>query len=178
MIRAVPTSWRTISQRQRTQEDHRGKDSEGTQVTRRGFLVWLARGSLATAAAVAIGQVVRFLSFRPRDGTATNLPVGQLTDFPYGALTYVAAAQAYVGRDEGGLYAQDAVCTHLGCLVEHSEKGGFTCPCHGSKFDAAGEPSAGPAKKPLPYLKLWLEQDGQVMLDRLQTVEPSTRLTA
>jgi ubiquinol-cytochrome c reductase iron-sulfur subunit len=39
------------------------------------------------------------------------------------------------------------VCTHLGCVPKHrpavgeldaSWKGGFFCPCHGSKFDLAG----------------------------------------
>ena len=36
------------------------------------------------------------------------------------------------------------ICTHLGCSplfrpeVEANWKGGFFCPCHGSKFDLAG----------------------------------------
>jgi ubiquinol-cytochrome c reductase iron-sulfur subunit len=54
------------------------------------------------------------------------------------------------------------VCTHLGCApIERFEvgpadlgpdwKGGFFCPCHGSKFDLAGRVFAGvPAPTNLP----------------------------
>jgi Rieske Fe-S protein len=39
-------------------------------------------------------------------------------------------------------------CTHLGCRVAGGP-GGFACPCHGSRFDAAGSPAAGPARAAL-----------------------------
>ena len=39
-------------------------------------------------------------------------------------------------------------CTHLGCRVAVAP-GGFACPCHGSRFDAAGRPVAGPARSAL-----------------------------
>ncbi|UCC65195.1 MAG: Rieske 2Fe-2S domain-containing protein [Anaerolineae bacterium] len=109
------------------------------RLSRRQFLTWLTRGSFTEASALVIGQVIRFLSFRPAGENSTVIPAGRPKDYPRGTLTYVAEARVYVGRDTGGLYALDAVCTHLGCLVERGQKGGFKCPCHGSRFDDDGQ---------------------------------------
>lgn len=134
------------------------------------------RGFLVSAVVLAIDQVLRFLSFEPDGDEVTVVPLGLPGDYSRDSLVYVAAGRAYVGRDTQGFYALDAVCTHLGCLVEMEKKGGFKCPCHGSRFDAEGHPKTGPATKPQRYLYLWLEQDGQLMVDRERAVEASTRL--
>ncbi len=147
-------------------------------MNRRGFLVVLSRGSLATAVALVAGQVARFLSYQPAGAPPTVFPVGRLEDHPTGTLVYVSEAQAYVGCDAQGLYALDAVCPHLGCLVERSEKGGFVCPCHASRFDPAGRVLAGPAGQPLRPLRLWLDgEQGLLFVDRSETVAPTARLT-
>ena len=146
-------------------------------VNRRRFLTLLAQSSVAAAAVAAVGQVVRFLSFEPPNTASNILPVGQPDSFFSNSLTYVAEARVYVGRDRGGMYAIDAVCTHLGCLVELAEEGGFICPCHDSRFDAQGQPETGPATKPLRYLPLWLDpEQGQLLVDRAKAVEPTARL--
>ncbi len=44
------------------------------------------------------------------------------------------------------------VCTHMRCRVSPLPEGGFSCPCHGSRYDAAGRPVAGPAPRPLERL--------------------------
>ena len=36
------------------------------------------------------------------------------------------------------------ICTHLGC-VPIDDKGGWICPCHGSRYDTAGRVTRGPA---------------------------------
>lgn len=45
------------------------------------------------------------------------------------------------------------ICTHLGCLLKPAataaparEAGGWVCPCHASRFDAAGRVLGGPAR--------------------------------
>ena len=41
-----------------------------------------------------------------------------------------------------------AVCTHLGCVPDKSNKGeygGWLCPCHGSHYDTSGRIRRGPA---------------------------------
>jgi Rieske Fe-S protein len=146
-------------------------------LTRRGFVTGLARGILVATAVLVVDQVVRFLSFQPKGADGKVVPVGTSKDFPFGALTYVAEARAYIGRDREGLYAVDAVCPHLGCLVELEKDGTFVCPCHGSRFDASGRAQAGPATKALLHLQLRLDPDGQLMVDRAVPAQPTARLT-
>jgi cytochrome b6-f complex iron-sulfur subunit len=54
----------------------------------------------------------------------------------------------------GELRALSAKCTHAGCIVEW-QKGDdlIKCPCHGSRFDTAGQVLGGPATKPLARFK-------------------------
>jgi len=153
-----------------------GSSQAHQRASRRVFLTWLTRGSLALVSALAIGQIARFFSFGSVTEAPAPIPVGRPGDYAGGALTYAAPARAYIGKDDGGLYAIDAVCTHLGCLVEQRAGGGFACPCHGSRFGADGQVQGGPANQALHYLGLQLNQDGQVVIDRARHVVPSTRL--
>ena len=43
------------------------------------------------------------------------------------------------------------VCTHLGCIpvANTGDVEGWTCPCHGSKYDGSGRVTRGPAPKNL-----------------------------
>ena len=151
---------------------------ESKEINRRGFLTWLARGSLGAAAAVLVGQIVRFLSFEPPGADSPVVPLGLPADIMPENLSYVAEARLYVGRDEAGLFAIDAVCTHLGCLVELEESGRFRCPCHGSYFDPQGRVQTGPATTPLRHLALFVDDQGQLTVDRDRPVEMITRLIA
>lgn len=151
-------------------------DVRASGLDRRSFLTWLTRGSLTAAALAAIGQSLRFMAYEPPSTASDTFPLGQPSSFPLASMTYVAEARVYVGRDRSGLYAIDAVCTHLGCLVQQGEKGGFVCPCHNSAFDDQGNPLNGPATKPLRFLSLWLDEESVLSVDRSKDVEPSTRL--
>jgi cytochrome b6-f complex iron-sulfur subunit len=61
-------------------------------------------------------------------------------------------------------------CVHLGCRVPFclSSKW-FECPCHGSKYNFAGEYQLGPAPRGLDRFKMTVEGD-QVIVDTSQTV--------
>ncbi len=51
-------------------------------------------------------------------------------------------------NNKKNIYALSLKCTHLGCTVNAGPKG-FTCPCHGSRFDSKGNVVKGPASLPL-----------------------------
>ena len=89
-----------------------------------------------------------------------------------GTVTPVPEKKLYVVRDETGVYALSAVCTHLGC-VTNFEKASHRifCPCHGSSYDAAGRVTGGPAPRSLPRLELTLEQ-GVLVADTRKFAAP------
>jgi len=150
---------------------------KGLRFDRRSFLTLLARGSVAAAATAVVAQAIRFLSFQPPGSESSIVPLGQPDAYPRHSLVYSAEARVYVGHDDNGLYALDAVCPHLGCLVEPNEGGGFMCPCHDSLFDPEGRALSGPATRALEHLHLWFDQEeGQLLVDRSEPVEPTVRL--
>lgn len=66
----------------------------------------------------------------------------------------------------GGLMALYQRCVHLGCRVPFCETSQwFECPCHGSKYNRAGEFRAGPAPRGLDRFPITVEPDGTVVVD-------------
>ena len=58
----------------------------------------------------------------------------------------------------GGLMALYQRCVHLGCRVPFCEQSQwFECPCHGSKYNRAGEYRSGPAPRGLDRFPVVLE---------------------
>ena len=73
----------------------------------------------------------------------------------------------WIVRDKKSIYALSTVCTHLGCTPNwlSSEKK-FKCPCHGSGFRITGINFEGPAPRPLERYRIYLANDGQIMVDK------------
>lgn len=108
----------------------------------------------------------------------TSVPTaGSPRQYPRGARVLVEDVQAWLCRDDGGFYAIDARCPHLGCLVRPTQTG-FVCPCHKSRFDAAGERKSGSAQRGLRSLYVDLDADGHLVISRERTVDPRERLMA
>ena len=157
--------------------EQKAENKKGRRLNRRSFLTLLGQGSVAAAITAVVAQSIRFLSFQPPESESSILPLGQPDSYPGKSVTYVAEARVYIGHDGGGLFALDAVCPHLGCLVEPHEDGGYMCPCHDSLFDEEGRALSGPANQPLQHLYLWFDEgQGQLLVDRSEPVEPAVRL--
>jgi len=78
--------------------------------------------------------------------------------------TYVQEARLYVTRVKGDLFAISQKCPHLGCRVPFCEASGrFECPCHGSKYDLAGEWLEGPSPHGMNRYAVRVEEDRVVV---------------
>jgi cytochrome b6-f complex iron-sulfur subunit len=145
-------------------------------VSRRDILGRFAIGSFFLSVGAAILGVLRL----PKPGvfpeSASRFKVGFADDFPQDTHRSIDKRQVRVFRDALGFYAISSVCSHLGCIV--TEKGNaesFTCPCHGSEFDASGRVLSGPAPRGLAWLEMSLAADGSLMVDTAKSVSPGTR---
>lgn len=149
--------------------------------TRRSFFSRLALWLGGLAFGGSVFAAVRSLKPNVLYEPSKKVKVGTPQLIPDG-VTLFKEARAFVFKkgegDKVKLYAISAVCTHLGCIVQHvagdqaspsgtgEHKPGFACACHGSEFTIDGEVLKGPAPEPLPWLALSIApDDGQVVVD-------------
>ncbi|MER3453586.1 MAG: hypothetical protein C4318_00290 [Acidimicrobiia bacterium] len=73
--------------------------------------------------------------------------------------------KAFTDYKQAGLIAMYQKCPHLGCKVPWCKSSQwFECPCHGSKYNAAGEWQGGPAPRGMWHFPIKV-QGGTVMVD-------------
>ena len=109
--------------------------------------------------------------------TCPGIYYGSVEDFPGSTwrLVGVGDDRVIVSRDDSGLYAYSATCTHEKCFIELQDAFGQTrCPCHGATFDGNGLVLSGPATVTLDHYAV-LVCGRRVFVDRNQTVPPHTR---
>ncbi len=146
-----------------------------SEASRRGFLALFGRGALWATAGVTVIALLRYLSFTEQAPPQVFV-LDRPSAYPLDSTTSVAEGRAFIKHDERGLYAINATCTHLGCLVKRTPAG-FECPCHGSQFTATGAVTNGPATLPLSYAALSIDAEGKVMLDVGRMMDENFRLT-
>lgn len=145
---------------------------------RRDFLGAAAVGSAVAALGVAALGAARLPMPSVFPESNSRVKLGPVDRFIATPITALPNQRLWIYADGDGLFAISAVCTHLGCLVSSNGTEGFFCPCHGSRFDARGKVTGGPAPKPLMYLELTLSPDGQLVVDKQKTVAATERLKA
>ena len=83
---------------------------------------------------------------------------------------YKQEYRVWIVREEEGIYAVFAKCTHLGCTPRWlGTENKFKCPCHGSGFYKDGLNFEGPAPRPLDRFEIRLADDGQLVVDKSRT---------
>jgi len=154
-----------------------------TPMTRREFLYYVWGASMALFLAETGGALVWFAlpRFKPGEfGGAFTLDVSAIPpvdsgpkDFPEGRYWLVNLGPKAVNDPrqpadypvQPGVMAIYKICVHLGCLykwVPTNDR--FECPCHGSKYLAAGARVDGPARRNLDVFVLEaLDANGQVL---------------
>jgi cytochrome b6-f complex iron-sulfur subunit len=145
-------------------------------INRRQFFVKLGSGSIAVAGLGACVFGYEFLSPNVLYEPSPIVDAGKPDQYPPDSVTLDPVNAIYVIHSAQGFYALDAICTHLGChTVWKPEANMIACPCHGSKFRRDGIKIAGPAPRPLRRLKIWVNDDGDLMVDR--SIEVSIKET-
>ncbi len=137
------------------------------ELDRRQFFVKLGLGSVAVAAIGTGAFAYQFLSPNVLYEPSPVVNAGKPDRYPPDSITLDPQNAIFVVNSPQGFYALQATCTHLGCLTAwKSELGIIACPCHGSKFNRDGTKITGPAPKPLPWLRMWMSDEGDLMVDR------------
>jgi cytochrome b6-f complex iron-sulfur subunit len=143
------------------------RDHGCEECTRRQFFARLGIGSLIVAGAGSGLFAYEFFSPNVLFEASPIVKAGKPDQFPPNSVTLDPQSGVYLVNSSKGFYALGAVCTHLGCLTAWKEELDLiACPCHGSRFNRDGIKVAGPAPQPLPWFKVWLADDGYLMVDR------------
>ena len=116
----------------------------------------------------------------PEGGEWLNL--GKADGFPLGQMTFVEKAthargkklkvQMAVLRRQDSVHVISTRCTHWGCTVGLGKEGDLVCPCHGGRFDAQGNVTKGPPKKPLPWYEARVDEAGDVLVNKASPTPP------
>lgn len=157
---------------------------------RRKFIAYLGRTAVVLT---FLGQgFAYFRSLIPNTlyEPPKKFKLGYPKDYPEG-ITFVAKHRLFVVREGKSFWVISAVCQHLGCTVnivppktevvkikgeEFRQKWEFFCPCHGSAYYGDGTFYGGPAPKSLPWYKLDIGPDGQLVVDTNTEVDRKFRL--
>lgn len=153
----------------KNEKDINKRKKAGNLWTRRSFLTLAGWGGLLSIIGAFKLAFLRFMFprvlFEPspifKAGYPDELMVGQIST------KYKKDYQVWLGRDDEGIYALLAICTHLGCTPNWlAAEGKFKCPCHGSGFSIDGINFEGPAPRPLERLKISVGSDGKIIIDK------------
>ncbi|HSM87355.1 MAG TPA: Rieske 2Fe-2S domain-containing protein [Candidatus Limnocylindrales bacterium] len=137
------------------------------ECSRREFFAKVGMGSLVIAGVGSGLFVYEYFSPNVLFEPSPIIRAGKPDQFPPDTVTLDPKNGIYLINGPKGFYALGAICTHLGCMTAWKpDLDLIACPCHGSRFNRDGVKVAGPAPKPLPWYKVWLSDDGYLMVDR------------
>ena len=157
-------------------ESHSTQPATDAPMPRRRLLAWLS--SVGLFGSVVLAAASNWFFFKPRVtyGPNARFAIGKPEDFPPGTRISRDVERVCIAREGNKLAAISTTCTHLGCIVGISDTG-FSCPCHGSRYDQDGNVTGGPAPKPLPWFQVILAPNGELVVDKNSQVEPGTYFT-
>ena len=98
-------------------------------------------------------------------------PMSELEGSSFEEVSFVVAGDQGDGL---ALMAMWQRCVHLGCRVPScASSQGFECPCHGSKYNAHGEYSQGPAPRNLDRFEVSVNDAGEFIINTGNVVQTS-----
>src|SRR5262245_4476259 len=136
---------------------------------RRGVLCRCCRGIFRRSAGSTLLAAVRSALPRVLFAPPSTFKAGFPSDFTIGEVStkFQKDQRVWIIREDKGMYALFAKCTHLGCTPRWlTAENKFKCPCHGSGFYKTGINFEGPAPRPLERLRITKAEDGQIVIDK------------
>lgn len=148
-------------------------------LTRRDFLNEITVGALGVAGLGGAALTYQYFSPNVLFEPPATFRAGNPDLYPVNSVTFLQDQLVYIVRTDAGFYAVSAVCTHLGCITQWKpEANMIACPCHGSKFHRDGKKIEGPAPRPLPHYAINLTADGELLVNKLETIKADKLLKA
>ncbi len=117
---------------------------------------------------VSFGGFFKLLFRRAPVEPPTVFVAGSPADYRPGTVSdrFLRQWRVFIVRDDRKVFAVYGKCTHLGCTPRWDRRADrFKCPCHGSGFTSDGVNFEGPAPRPLPRARVWLDREGQLRID-------------
>ena len=149
------------------------------EVSRRDFLNEITLGALGVAGLGGAALTYQYFSPNVLFEPPMTFRAGNPDLYPVNSVTFLQDQLVYIVRTPAGFYAVSAVCTHLGCITAWKPDANMiACPCHGSKFQRDGTKIEGPAPRPLPHFAINLTVDGELLVNKLETIKPDKVLNA
>ena len=136
--------------------------------SRRDFFGRLSWGGFGVVSLIGLLSAVRSAFPRILFTPPTTFKAGFPNDYTVGEVSekFKREHRVWIIRNEEGIYALFAKCTHLGCTPRWlTAENKFKCPCHGSGFYKSGVNFEGPAPRPLERFRVTLAEDGQLVVD-------------
>ncbi len=150
-----------------------GNEAQGTSKkgiwSRRDFFTRLGWCGFGLFGFLSLLSFVRSAFPRVLFQPPTKFTAGDPKDFVLGEVNekFKQEFRVWIVREEEGLYALFAKCTHLGCTPRWlPAENKFKCPCHGSGFYRSGMNFEGTAPRPLDRFQIGLGEDGQLTVDK------------
>lgn len=140
-------------------------DREKQELTRRNFVSLSGWTVLIAGLAGSAGLFGRFFVPNVKYGPPSKFSIGKPQNYPDGAQQTFIDQKVSVIRHGANIGAISLVCKHLGCTVAPSSTG-YDCPCHGSKYDAIGQVTHGPAQANLDWFGISLLPSGELQVDK------------
>ncbi len=134
-----------------------------SEINRRDFLRLASKALITVSALLGLDAMVRFLSYERESSVPKTFDVGRAADFPLGSRTVLPEIPALLVHDENGFFALSLICPHLGCTVDKVPDG-FSCPCHGSRYDENGALEHGPSTQSLSSLSVDERPNGHLII--------------
>jgi cytochrome b6-f complex iron-sulfur subunit len=137
--------------------------------SRRDFFTRLGWGGFGVFSLCGLLGFIRSAFPRVLFQPPATFKAGFPSDYAVGEVSekYKQEYRVWIVREEEGIYAIFAKCTHLGCTPRWlAAESKFKCPCHGSGYYKSGLNFEGPAPRPMDRFKLSVAEDGQLIVDK------------